>query len=213
MPASRSLLLAVPDPDRRVAISTRNCPRVQSRRMQRVQSSAGIPSASFSTVMDAVAACCFFDGRPRPGLEAGTWSPGSSVQMRWVRCTSATKISFSSSNRLQKGRLLAITAVDAHPRKPNSPGARPAHDVQREFALRRLLARGLGNPRPLAARRVLDPALSANRAAHRSACGARHRSAPRTPRPDNCRSCPAAPSIAGPRRPNDRPAWESCSRR
>ena len=59
----------------------------------------------------------------------------------------------------QKVRLLAITAVDAHPRKPNSPGARPAHDVEREFALGHFLARGLGNPRPLAACRVLDPAL------------------------------------------------------
>src|SRR6202789_3109182 len=65
----------------------------------------------------------------------------------------------------QKVRLLAIPAVDAHPRKPNSPGARPAHDVEREFALRHFLARGLGNPRPLAARRSSAPA---NRAAHRS---------------------------------------------
>src|SRR5580704_7371577 len=59
----------------------------------------------------------------------------------------------------QKARLLAITAVDADPREPDPPGARPAHDVERMFALRHLLARGLGEPRPLTTRRVFDPAL------------------------------------------------------
>src|ERR1700674_2458907 len=76
------------------------------RRARAVQSSGGMPSANFSTVMDAVAGFCFFDGRPRPGLEAGTWSPGSFVQMCWLRCTSATKVSFSSSNRLRKSGSL-----------------------------------------------------------------------------------------------------------
>src|SRR5271170_7301388 len=35
----------------------------------------------------------------------------------------------------QKARLLAVSGVDAHPPEPHPPGARPAHDVERMFAL------------------------------------------------------------------------------
>src|SRR5689334_6127431 len=91
---------------RRCAMSTRNGPRVLSRRVQRVQSCAPKPATSFSTVMPSTAACCWLGERPRVDFGGGTCSPGGSVQTRWSQCTSATKVSpISSSARRKAGSL------------------------------------------------------------------------------------------------------------
>ena len=46
----------------------------------------------------------------------------------------------------QKARLLAITAVDADPREPDRPGARPAHDVEGSVRSSTSCARPRGSP-------------------------------------------------------------------
>ena len=161
MPASRPLFLAVPDPDPAVSRCRLAAVRACSRAGCSASSPrAGMPLASFSTVIGRRGGLLLLRRTPAARLGGGNVEVRApSVQTCWLRCTSATKTSFCVVQRPQKVRLLAVTAVDAHPRKPHPPGARPAHDVERMFALRHLLARGLGNPRPLATRRVLDPAL------------------------------------------------------
>src|SRR5271170_6140520 len=125
-----------------------------------------MPLASFSTVMDAVVGLRLFDGRPRPGLDSGTWSPGSSVQI-------AMHVGDENLVRVvqlpQKTRLLAITAVHADPGEPYPPGARPAHDVERMCSLRGQLARRL---RDASCSQRAGPGSSgpADRAACRPAC-------------------------------------------
>src|SRR6202522_1963416 len=159
MPASRSLFLAVPDPD------------PAGRDVNPQLSARAVAQDAARPVLGRDALGQFLDGdgrrcgllllRRTPAARLG----GGNMESRLLRPDVLVAMHVGDESLVlvvqspQKVRLLAITAVDAHPRKPNSPGARPAHDVEREFALRHLLARGLGNPRPLAARRVLDPAL------------------------------------------------------
>src|SRR5271155_3432360 len=102
MPASRSFFLTVPEPDPAVSdVDSQLSARAVAQEAARPVLGRDA-LASFSTAIDFVTGSRFFDGRPRPGLGAGTWSPGSSVQTRWVRCTSATKVSFASSNPRRK---------------------------------------------------------------------------------------------------------------
>src|SRR5271170_3945242 len=116
-------------------MSTRSCPRVQSRRKQRVQSSAGMPLASFSTVIG------LRDGLPllrrppaarlgRGNMESRLLGPNPLGAMH-VGDEGLVRVLQSP----QKARLLAITGVDAHPSEPHPPGARPAHDLERMLAL------------------------------------------------------------------------------
>src|SRR5271170_2712956 len=159
MPASCSLFLAVPDPD------------PAGRDVNPQLSARAVAQDAARPVLGRDALGQFLDGdgrrcgllllRRTPAARLG----GGNMESRLLRPDVLVAMHVGDESLVlvvqspQKVRLLAITAVDAHPRKPNSSGARPAHDVEREFALRHLLARGLGNPRPLAARRVLDPAL------------------------------------------------------
>ena len=159
MPALRSLFLAVPDPD------------PAGRDVNPQLSARAVAQDAARPVLGRDALGQFLDGDGcRCGLRLLRRTPaarlgGGNMESRLLRPDVLIAMHVGDESLVlvvqspQKVRFLAITAVDAHPRKPNSPGARPAHDLEREFALRHLLARGLGNPRPLAASRVLDPAL------------------------------------------------------
>src|SRR6202453_3716625 len=159
MPASRPLLLAVPRPDS------------ASRDVDSQLSARAVAQDAAGPVLRTNALGQFFDRDGRRGgllrLPAGArgpaWSGNMEARLLGPDVLVAMHVGDENLVRIleppQTARLLAITAVDADPREPDRPGARPAHDVEGMFALPHLLARGLGDPRPLTTRRVFDPAL------------------------------------------------------
>ena len=130
MPASRPLLLAVPGPD------------PASRDVDSQLSARAVAQDAARPVLRRNALGQFFDRDRRRGgllrlrrapaarlgggnMEAGLLGPDALVAMH-VGDENLVRI----LEPPQKARLLAITAVDADPREPDPPGARPAPAVE-----------------------------------------------------------------------------------